>query len=142
MKMDKSTDIADTARLAVYIRAVTNKFDVTEELFDMCHLKGTTTGKDIADEMTKLFEKYKLDKTKLCEITTDRTPSKIGKRKCFIKIFLEEMKSDACNVLVNHCIIHQEILCSKVLGFEDVMKHVVKTLNFIHSRALNQREFK
>lgn len=41
-----------------------------------------------------------------------------------------------------HCIIHQEALCSKLLGFENVMKVVVPTVNFIKSRGLNHRQFK
>ena len=100
----------------------------------MCHLTWTTTGKNIGYDVTKLLEIFKLSKTKLCGITTDRAPSMTGKYKSFTKTFLEEMELDACNVLFNHCNIHQENLYSKVLGFEDMMKHVAKTVNL--------REFK
>ncbi len=97
----------------------------------MCLSKGRTTGKDIADDVIRLFDKNKLDKERLSGITTDGAPAMVGKFKGFAKIFLEEMNLDSCNVLVNHCIIHQENVCSKVLGFEDVMKTVVKAVNFI-----------
>ena len=46
------------------------------------------------------------------------------------------------NVLVSHCIIHQESLCSKVLGFGEVMKNVVSCVNYIRSRGLNHKQFK
>ena len=41
-----------------------------------------------------------------------------------------------------HCIIHQEALCPKAIGFEDVMSAVIKDVNFIRSHALNNRRFK
>lgn len=41
-----------------------------------------------------------------------------------------------------HCIVHQENLCAKNVGFKDVMKDVIKVVNFIRSHALNHREFK
>lgn len=40
-----------------------------------------------------------------------------------------------------HCIVHQENLCAKSVGFKDVMKDVIKIVNFIRSHALNHREF-
>lgn len=45
-------------------------------------------------------------------------------------------------IMTYHCIIHQEALCPKATGFEDVMSTVVKDVNFIRSRALNHRQFK
>ncbi|XP_064100875.1 general transcription factor II-I repeat domain-containing protein 2-like [Macrobrachium nipponense] len=39
------------------------------------------------------------------------------------------------------CIIHQQVLCSKVLKFEDIMNVVVSTVNFIRRHGLNQRQF-
>jgi len=41
-----------------------------------------------------------------------------------------------------HCIIHQEALCCKVLDFENLMKFVFTTVNFIRSRGLNHRQFR
>ena len=69
MALDESTSITDTAQLVIFIWPVTDELEVTEKLFNMCHLKGTATGKNIIDEVTKLFEKYKLSKNKLCGIT-------------------------------------------------------------------------
>ena len=40
-----------------------------------------------------------------------------------------------------HCILHQENLCTKSIGFKEVMKDVVKTVNFIRAQGLNHREF-
>ncbi|XP_071745257.1 general transcription factor II-I repeat domain-containing protein 2B-like [Lepeophtheirus salmonis] len=44
LALDESTDIRDTAQLAVFIRAVDKDFNVTEELLDLNPLKGTTRG--------------------------------------------------------------------------------------------------
>ncbi|KAL4006310.1 vacuolar protein sorting-associated protein 33B [Sarotherodon galilaeus] len=41
-----------------------------------------------------------------------------------------------------HCIIHQQALCAKVIGFEHVMTPVVKIINSIRSRAKQHRTFK
>ena len=65
-----------------------------------------------------------------------------GKIKGFTKLLMDELGVKKCYIPVNHCIIYQENLCSKVLGFEDVMKKVVQSVNFIHSQALNHRQFK
>ncbi|KAI6651129.1 General transcription factor II-I repeat domain-containing protein 2A-like [Oopsacas minuta] len=41
-----------------------------------------------------------------------------------------------------HCIIHQEALCAKTLGLENVMKLIVDVVNFIRSKGVNHRESK
>ena len=48
----------------------------------------------------------------------------------------------AQNIVVSHCIIHQENLCTKVLDFAEVIKNVVQCLNYIRAQGLNHREFK
>lgn len=40
-----------------------------------------------------------------------------------------------------HCIIHQQVLCSKVIKIDNVFKKVAKAVNFIRARRLNHREF-
>lgn len=48
------------------------------------------------------------------------------------------------DLVVCHCIIHQESLCahSHSLKLNNVMKTVVSTINFIKSRGMNIRQFK
>ena len=41
-----------------------------------------------------------------------------------------------------HCIIHQVILCTKILAFAEVMKNVVQCANYIRARLLKHRQFK
>ena len=42
--LDESTDVSDTAQLAIIVRGVTSDFEVVEELLDVCPMKGTTKG--------------------------------------------------------------------------------------------------
>ena len=64
----------------------------------------------------------------------------VGKHKGFCKNFLETFGSQ--EAALNHCIIHLENLCSKVLDNIDIMKEVVLCINYIRNRGLNHRQFK
>ena len=138
--MNESTDINDTAQLAVFIRGVTDDFEVKEELLDLSSMKSTTTGEDITKEVLKVSEKFRLDPKKLSGPTTDGAPAMVEKHKKFCKNFLKTFGSQ--EAALNHCIIHQENLCSKVLDYIDIMKEVVPCINYIRTRGLNQRQFK
>ena len=48
----------------------------------------------------------------------------------------------ADDLVVCHCIIHQQNLCAKSLQLRNVMSTVTKCINFIKSRGLNSRLFK
>ena len=48
----------------------------------------------------------------------------------------------AQNIVVSHCIIHQENLCTKVLNFAEVMRNVVQCLNYIWAQGLIHQQFK
>ena len=140
LALDESTDVGGTAQLFVFVRGVVDTFEIMEEFLDMASMPSTTTGQDICEQVLKLMNEYQLDPAKLSGLTTDGAPSMTGKTNGFTKKLLDSIGSK--RVVVNHCIIHQENLCTKVLGFVDVMKDVVTCVNYIRSRGLNHRQFK
>ena len=57
LALDESMDINDTAQLAVFIRGVTDDFEI-KELLDLVSMKSTTTGGDITEKVLKISEKF------------------------------------------------------------------------------------
>ena len=49
----ESTDIDSTAQLLIFIRGVTENFQIFEELFAMVSLKDQTRGSDLCDAIEK-----------------------------------------------------------------------------------------
>lgn len=146
LALDESTDAVDTAQLAVFIRAVDDNFHITEELLDLCPMKGTTTGKDVFNELDKLIEScVGLSYNKLSGITTDGAPSMIGKVNGLVGLVknkLIEERIDPGSVVFSHCIIHQQSLCAKSLKMEEVMTVIKQVVNMIRSRGLRHRQFR
>ncbi|XP_057660718.1 general transcription factor II-I repeat domain-containing protein 2-like [Diorhabda carinulata] len=143
--LDESTDLSDTAQLAIFIRGIDKEFTVTEELLALQPLKATTTEKDIFNEVQKVFTSFGQPWSKLIGVCTDGAPSVVGLRKRFIGILTEkatELSVQKDDLIVLHCIIHQQNLCSKSIRLHNVMNVVVKTINFIRSRGLNHRQLK
>ncbi|CAK1585602.1 unnamed protein product [Parnassius mnemosyne] len=117
LALDESTDISSTAELLIFIRGVTQDFEVLEDL----------------------------DLSKLPGVATDGAPSMIGVNSglvTLLKRHLQEKNINAEDRMQFHCIIHKEALCSKKIEFQNFMKVVVSTVNFIKSRGLNHRQFK
>ncbi|CAK1593792.1 unnamed protein product [Parnassius mnemosyne] len=143
--LDESTDISSTAQLLIFIRGVTQDFEVLEELLGMCSLKGQTRGVDILNVLLDECSKTDLDLSKLSGVATDGAPSMIGVNSGLVTLLqkhLQEKNINAEDLMQFHCIIHQEALCSKKIEFQNVMKVVVSTVNFIKPRGLNHRQFK
>ncbi|XP_069492317.1 general transcription factor II-I repeat domain-containing protein 2A-like [Ambystoma mexicanum] len=136
--VDESTDVSDTAQLAIFVRGVTKEFQIVEELLDLCSMKGKTTGQDIFNDVKRVLLKFNLPEDKLCGLTTDGAPAMIGKHNGFVSLMA---KSVPQNVITHHCIIHQEQLCAKALEMTHVMEKVVSTVNFIRAKGLNHRQF-
>ncbi|XP_049940476.1 general transcription factor II-I repeat domain-containing protein 2-like [Schistocerca serialis cubense] len=79
--LDESTDINDTAQLAIFLRGVDDDLHVTEELLDMISLKDTVTGADILAAVEMAAEGIGLPWEKLFSVTTDGAPAMCGKAK-------------------------------------------------------------
>ncbi|GBP66690.1 General transcription factor II-I repeat domain-containing protein 2A [Eumeta japonica] len=85
--LDESTDLFDTAQLAIFIRGANKEFIVTEELLALQLLKRTTRGEDTFNEVQKVFSSFGLPWSKLVGVSTDGVPSMVGLHKGFIEIF-------------------------------------------------------
>jgi len=142
--IDESTDISDVAQLVIFIRSVDKNMQVTEEFVELVPMKGTTTADDIFQTLVGTLDKLGVDWAKTVSLATDGAPQMIGKKagvptKLKEKVLVVNPSHQVHNV---HCIIHREMLCSKTLKMDNVMDVVVKTVNFVHARVLNHRQFK
>ena len=73
--MDESTDISDTAQLAIF---VSDNFEI-KELLDLCLMKGTTRGRRILAEVEYVLSMFDLPKGKRSGLVTDGAPAMTGK---------------------------------------------------------------
>jgi hypothetical protein len=71
-------------------------------------------------------------------VATDGALSMTGKNKGFIERLRKKANENFEHTFHRtHCIIHQEMLCTKVINMAHVMKPVKQMVNFIRSRGLN-----
>lgn len=137
--LDESTDLTDTAQLAVFIRGIDRNFSVTEEMAALVPMKGSTRGCDLYEAFNTVLNRYNLKLTNLAGISTDGAPAMVGKNEGLIALIRKN--NPGISFLQYHCIIHQQNLFAKTVNIQDVMSIVVKTVNFIKSRGLNHRQF-
>lgn len=105
-------------------------------------MHGTTTAKDIFQQLEKCMNSMKLTWEKLAGLTTDGASAMCGEKKGLVALVRKKIELNYPGTLtIYHCILHQEALCGKVLKMDNVMATVVKTVNFIRSRGLNHRQF-
>ena len=144
LALDDSTDVTNTSQLAIFIRGVDCNMDVTEELLDLIPMHGTTTAKDIFHCLENALEEMELPWDKLFSVATDGAPAMIGIKNGVVKLVRDKLESLGLkdDFISVHCLIHRENLCAKSVGLKGVMNVVVKTINFIEARALNNRQFK
>lgn len=142
LAIDESTDVSSTAQLLLFVRGISEDFQVTEELVGLGSLKGNTTGSEILKSVKELCNSSNLDLDKLVSITTDGAPSMIGVRNGMVSLLKEHLGERDKELINYHCIIHQEQLCAKEIGFDRLMRIVTDAINFIRSKGLNHRQFK
>ena len=89
------------------------------------------------------LRKMELPWQKMVSVTTDGCPSLTGKNVGLLKRLSDRVAEVNCTreLIFLHCIIHQEVLCKKVLDMKHVVDPVVKIVNFIRARGLNHRQF-
>ncbi|GFU55646.1 general transcription factor II-I repeat domain-containing protein 2 [Trichonephila clavipes] len=81
LALDETSDINDTAQLAIFIRGIDSQMTITEELLELVSLKGITTGRDIKNAVINCAQSRQIDlKKNLVGIATDGAP---GWKKCW-----------------------------------------------------------
>ena len=68
LALDESTDQSDTAQLVIFIRGIDENFNIIEEMFDLCHIEGTTTGKDIYEFVNLSLHKFTIDRKNIIQL--------------------------------------------------------------------------
>ena len=106
----------------------------------MSSLSSTTTGEEICEHVIRVVENNELNPVKLSGLTTAGAPSMTGRTDGLTKKSLDAV--GAQDVVVNHCIIHQDKLCTNVVAFVEAMRNVVQCANYIRARGLNHQHLK
>jgi hypothetical protein len=106
-------------------------------------MQGTTKGEDIYCELFSMLHKFSIPLEKIVGISTDgaRAMSSLEKGAAG-RLFKEIKEKTGREILINHCMIHQENLCAKKLELPHVTVPIIKMINFLKSRALNHRQFR
>ena len=136
LALDESTDMSDTDRLVIFIRAVAVGSDHVKEFLDMASLSSTTTGQDIHKHVIRVVERIELNYVVSQQMVLPMTVRTNG----FTKKSMDAV--GAQNVVVCHCIFHQENLCTKVLAFAEIIKNAIQCVNYIRTGGLNHWQFK
>ena len=141
--LDETTDITDTAQLAIYVRGVDDNFALMEELLTVIPMHGQTTAKEIFHQLCDAIRIAGLQWKSFAGITTDGAPSMTGRKNGLIALVQKKLEEEGVEEdIALHCIIHQQALCSKCLKFDNVMSVLVKCINQIRSRGLKHRMFR
>ena len=140
---DESTDVTDTAQLAIYVRGVDDNFEVMEELLTMIPMHGQTTGQEIFRQLCDSIVDAGLLWKRFAGISTDGAPSMTGRKNGLVALVQRKLEEEGVEeAIALHCIIYQQALCSKCLKFDNVMSDVMKIINHIRSRGLKHRQFR
>ena len=141
--MDESTDSSDTAQVAIFIRGINENFEIVEELAALVGLKDCTKAANLYTALINTLKKCNLSVKNMSVLTTDGAPTMIGKRGGVAALIKQDAEANEnMNFSTFHCILHQQVLCTKVLsGLQHVMAVIVRIVNYIKSNSLNHRQF-
>ncbi|XP_050058667.1 zinc finger BED domain-containing protein 5-like [Aphis gossypii] len=139
LQMDESTDVAGLTILIVIVR-YQHESTLLEDLLLCKSLPTRTTGAEIFDLLNSFLEGNEIPWENCVDICTDGAKAMSG----IINGAVQRIKNIAKNCSSSHCMIHRQALAAKKLSvsFKKALDEVVKIINFIKSRPLQNRLFK
>ena len=103
-------------------------------------MKETTRGNDIKNALDEALTRAYVPLNRLVSVVIDGAPTMEGKRVELIGLM--KCDSNFSEFLPMHCIIHREHLAAKYFKYEDVIKIVLKIVNFKHVNGKNLRQYR
>uniref|UniRef100_A0A3Q1C722 SPIN-DOC-like zinc-finger domain-containing protein n=1 Tax=Amphiprion ocellaris TaxID=80972 RepID=A0A3Q1C722_AMPOC len=140
LALDESTDVSHLSQFSVIARYAAGD-TLREESLAVLPMKGSTRGEDLFKSFIEFAKEKNLPMDKLISVCTDGAQCMVGKRRGFVALLRQHENRP---ILSLHCILHQEALCAQMCGEQlgEVMSLVIRVVNFIVARALNDRQFK
>uniref|UniRef100_A0A672ZSE0 Uncharacterized protein n=1 Tax=Sphaeramia orbicularis TaxID=375764 RepID=A0A672ZSE0_9TELE len=140
LALDESTDVSHLSQFSVIARYAAGDV-LREESLAVLPMKGSTRGEDLFKSFIEFTKEKNLPMDELIAVCTDGAPCMVGKNRGFVALLREHENRP---ILSFHCILHQEALCAQMCGEQlgEVMSLVIRVVNFIVARALNDHQFK
>jgi len=76
----KSTDLTDVVQLSVFVRSVTDEFEIIEDLLDVMSIKEITSADNTFGEIVTVMNTYNLNLDTMIDFTSDTAAAVIGKK--------------------------------------------------------------
>ena len=138
IQLHETTDVANLNQLIAFIRYVKGQ-EIEEEFFFHKQLITAAKAIDVKNILDDFFTSNGLSWNMVSALCTNGAPAMIG-----CKSGLKDLiKSVAPHIAFTHCMLHKHAIVSKMLSssLADVLKIVVKMVNFVRGRALNHHIF-
>ncbi|XP_044308861.1 SCAN domain-containing protein 3-like isoform X2 [Varanus komodoensis] len=145
LAIDETTDITNTAQVAIFVRGTNEAFEVREDLLSLAAVHDTTSGADIFEKVVAAVRRLQLSFDKLSGLSTDGASVMVGPEEGLVALVKKEIEClgrDPSELVVYHCIIHQEDLCAQSVRLSHVMSTVISSIKFIKNRGFNSPLFK
>ena len=136
LAVDESTDINDSTQLLI--------FELFENFLSMETLATRTRGEDIFIAVKNACIRSELNLKYLRGICTDGAPAMIGNQQGFVTRLSDYVSHKYNNkeLIILHCIIHQEALCAKSVALNTILKDTNCIILFIRANTLHHRRFR
>ncbi|XP_017770200.1 PREDICTED: general transcription factor II-I repeat domain-containing protein 2-like [Nicrophorus vespilloides] len=140
--IEENTSVPDHLQLAVYIRGISDDFELAVELLGMLPFNESTSADDIFSGLLSLLSKHVLPWEKMVGFLNDGARVMIDKSDSVAAKFKKIMKDfeGSSSFFTMHCILHQHELCASSLKMDHVIDTVIEIINYIRASAFTHQE--